>query len=75
MRIIDYIKKYNYKKKKRYWKQVIHNDGIKYSWSDGIWGPVPAEAYTYFTHEELSEIYAERKRDEEELRKLLDQME
>lgn len=75
MRIIDYIKKCNYEKKKRYWRNVIYEGGIRYSWSDGIWGPVPAEAYTYFSHEELSEIYAERERDEEQLRKLLDQME
>lgn len=64
-----------YEKKKTYWRDAIYNGGVKYSWSDGIWGPVPAEAYTYFSHEELSEIYAELERDEEKLRNLLDQME
>ena len=75
MWIINYLKQKNYKKKKEYWRDVIYDDGVKDRWSDGIWGPVPDEAYTYFTHQELLEVYEERERDRKELRKLLDEME
>lgn len=75
MWIINYLKQKKYEKKKEYWKNVIYDDGIRYSWSEGVWGPVPDEAYGYFSHEELLEIYAERERDEQELQNLLEELE
>lgn len=75
MWIINYLKQKKYEKKKEYWRNVIYDDGIRYSWSEGVWGPVPDEAYGYFSHEELLEIYAERERDEQELQNLLEELE
>ena len=75
MRVVDYLKKREYEKKKKYWRNVIYDGGIRYRWCDGIWKPIPSEAYTYFTNDELVEIFEQRKRDELELRKLLEQLE
>lgn len=75
MWIINYLKQKKYEKKKEYWRNVIYDDGIQYSWSEGVWGPVPDEVYGYFSHEELLEIYAERERDEQELQNLLEELE
>lgn len=44
MWIINYLKQKKYEKKKEYWRNVIYDDGIQYSWSEGVWGPVPDEA-------------------------------
>ena len=75
MWISNYLKQKKYEKEKEYWRNVIYDDGIRYSWSEGVWGPVPDEAYGYFSHEELLEIYAERERDEQELQNLLEELE
>lgn len=55
-----YLKSYLYNKKKQHWRTVILNDGESAWWCCDLLLPVPKEAYTYFTLQELLEIEADR---------------
>ncbi len=54
------IKNYLQKKKKKYWREAILNDGTPSPWFCDYLVPVPKKIYSMFTLQELLEIEADR---------------
>lgn len=68
------LKSYLYNKKKQYYRSVILNDGESAWWCCDLLLPVPDEAYTYFTLQELLELEADKEILEMHIYQMLQEM-
>lgn len=73
-KITTYLQQRRYEKQKKFWKNAIIH-GEFYNEYEQEWELIPKAAFTLFTDHELHMIYIEREYQEQELKKLMEQLE